>query len=163
MTNKKSLNLGFTLIELLVVVAIIAILVSVVLVSLSNAKNKGADASVKTNLNTVRGESELFFSNNDNKFLPAGGSTFAIATCPVYSASGTNMLSLDKSIAYAIAEAAKRGGNGSSCYNSSTTWSVAVGLKTSATTSWCIDSGGASKQVASAPGSAINAVTFLCN
>jgi hypothetical protein len=73
------------------------------------------------------------------------------------------MLSLDKSIAYAIAEAAKRGGNGSSCYNSSTTWSVAVGLKTSATTSWCIDSGGASKQVASAPGSAINAVTFLCN
>jgi prepilin-type N-terminal cleavage/methylation domain-containing protein len=163
MKNKKSLNRGFTLIELLVVVAIIAILVSVVLVSLSNAKNKGADASVKTNLNTVRGESELFFSNNDNKFLPAGGSTFAIATCPLYNAAGTNMLSRDKSIAYAIAEATKRGGNGNSCYNSSTAWAVAVGLKTSATTSWCIDAGGASKQVASAPGSAINAVTFLCN
>lgn len=157
------LQRGFTLIELLVVVAIIAILASVVLSSLSSAKGKGGDAAVKSNLNTVRGQTELFYSNNGNSFLPPGGSAFPIATCPAYSASATNMLAKDKVIAGAIAEAVKRGGNGSSCYNSYLIWAVAVGLKSSATASWCIDYGGNSRQVSSAPGSAINPVTFLCN
>lgn len=159
----KNFKKGFTLLELLVVVAIIAILVSVTLVALSDSRNKGADAAVKSNLNTIRGQSELFYSNNDNSFLPIGGSTFGIATCPVYNASGTNMLSKDKTIADAIAEAVKRGSNGSSCYNSGLNWAIAVGLKTNANTSWCIDSGGESKQVASVSTSAINATTFTCN
>lgn len=159
----KSFSKGFTLIELLIVVAIIGILSAVVLASLGDARNKGADAAVKSNLGTIRGQSELFSLNNGNSFLPSGGSTFAIATCPVYNASGTNMLARDKNIADAIAEAVRRGGNGSRCYNSSIAWAVAVGLKTSATASWCIDSGGNSKQVASAPATAINGTTFLCN
>lgn len=154
---------GFTLIELLMVVAIIAIIASVILVALGDSRNKGADASIKTNLGTVRGQSELFYSNNSNSFLPAGGSTFSIATCPVYNVSGTNMLSKDKVIANSIAEAVKRGMNGSSCYNSSTNWAIAVGMKTSATSSWCIDSAGKSKQVASVPSGAINNTTFTCN
>jgi len=154
---------GFTLLELLVVVAIIAIVISVTLVSLNTSKNKGADAAVKSNLSTVRGQSELFYANNDNKFLPSGGSNFGIATCPIYNASGTNMLSNNKTIADAIAEAVKRGTNGSSCYNSSLNWAVAVGLKSNATLSWCVDSGGNSKQVSSAPASAINGTTFSCN
>ena len=154
---------GFTLLELLVVVAIIAIVISVTLVALNSSKNKGADAAVKSNLNTIRSQSELFYSNNDNKFLSSDGSTFSIATCPVYNASGTNMLSKDKTIANAIAEAVKRGTNGSSCYNSSLNWAVAVGLKSNAALSWCVDSGGNSKQVASAPASAINGTTFTCN
>lgn len=161
--QKINLKKGFTLIELLMVVAIIGVLSAVVLSSLSNARTKGADASIKTNLNTVRGQSELFFSNNGNSFLPSGGSTFAIATCPAYNASGTNFLSRDRSSASAIAEAVSRGGNGSSCYNSSIAWAVAVGLKSSATASWCVDSSGASKQVAFAPASAINGSTFICN
>lgn len=163
MKNKKLYNNGFTLIELLVVVAIIAIIASVILVALGNARGKGADASVKTNLDTVRGQSELFYSNNGNSFLPAGGSNFAVATCPVYNAAGTNMLSKDKTIASAVAEAVKRGGNGSSCYNSGLAWAVAVGLKTNTSASWCVDSGGISKQTAFAPASAINGATFLCN
>ena len=59
-------SLGFTLIELLVVVAIIGILASVVLTSLGNARGKGADAAVKTNLNTVRGLSEIFYASKGN-------------------------------------------------------------------------------------------------
>lgn len=159
----KDFKRGFTLLELLIVVAIIAILASVILVALGASRDKGADAAVKSNLNTIRGQSELFYSNNDNSFLPAGGSTFSIATCPVYNASGTNMLSKDKTIADAVAEAVKRGSNGSSCYNSALNWAIAVGLKTNANTSWCVDSGGNSKQVSSAPAGAINASTFICN
>ena len=159
----KKFKKGFTLLELLVVVAIIAIITSVILVSLGDSKNKGADASVKSNLGTIRSQSEIFYSNNDNKFLPAGSSTFSIATCPAYNASGTDMLSKDKVISDAIAEAVKRGTNGSSCYNSNIAWAVAVGLKSSATASWCVDSGGNSKQVSSAPASAINGTTFSCN
>jgi len=146
----NKLKKGFTLIELLVVVAIIGILASVVLAALNDSKNKGADASVKSNLNTIRGQAELFYTNNSNSFLPSGGSTFNIATCPVYSMSGTNMLSKDKVISDAIAEAVKRGANGSSCYNSSIAWVIAVGLKSDAALSWCVDSGGMSKQVATA-------------
>jgi prepilin-type N-terminal cleavage/methylation domain-containing protein len=146
----RSFKSGFTLIELLVVVAIIAIIVSVTLIALNDSKNKGADTAVKTNLNTLRGQSELFYANNGNSFLPPSGSTFSIASCPIYDVSGTNMFSKDKITADAIAEAEKRGSNESSCYNSSIAWAVAVGLKSDATLSWCVDSGGASKQVTTA-------------
>ena len=153
---------GFTLLELLVVVAIIGILASVIFVALSDSQKKGADAAVKANLSTIRGESELFALDNNDSFLPSGGTTFGIATCPAYNVSGTDMLSKDKTIADAIAEAVKRG-TGGSCYNSSLNWVVAVGLKSNADTSWCVDSGGNSRQVASAPASAINGATFSCN
>lgn len=160
--KKINLNKGFTLIELLVVVAIIAILSAVVLSFLGNAKNRGTDAAVKANLNTIRGSSELFASNNGNSF----GSTLPLTTpCPAYNSSSTNMLQKDKTIADAIAEAVKRGDGSSACYSSSTIWVIAVGLKTSTTASplsWCVDSGGASKQVNFDPANSINSATFSC-
>lgn len=162
MFSFKKEEKGFTLLELLMVVAIIGVLTSIVLVSLTDSRNRGADAAVKSNLDTVRGQSELFYSSS-NSFLPSGGATFNIATCPAYNASGTNMLSKDKVIAEAIAEAVKRGDNGSSCYNSSINWAIAVGLKSNSALSWCVDSGGNSKQVSSAPNGAINNTTFSCN
>ena len=153
---------GFTLIELLVVVAIVGILASITLGYLGNARKKGDDTAVKSNLVTMRSVGEIFYLDNTNSYLPVGGSTFAIAACPPYNVAGTNMLSKNKNIADSIAEAVKRG-NGSSCYNSANSWAVAVGLKLIPNTSWCVDYGGNSKQVASVPGLAINAVTFLCN
>ena len=149
---------GFTLIELLVVVAIIGILASVVLVALNSAKNKGADAAVKTNLHTVANQAELFFTNG-NSFLPVGGTAIAITTpCPTYLPSGTNMFSGNKVVADALAQAVISG-NSSSCYNSSSAWAVAVGLKTNSSTSWCVDSTGAARQVAFVPSNAINGST----
>jgi prepilin-type N-terminal cleavage/methylation domain-containing protein len=55
-------NKGFTLIELLVVIAIIGILASVVLASLSSARDKGKDAAVKSQLSSMRAQAEIFYS-----------------------------------------------------------------------------------------------------
>jgi prepilin-type N-terminal cleavage/methylation domain-containing protein len=167
MNLKKGLVLrlskGFTLIELLVVVAIIGILASVVLASLSSARAKGGDAAVKTNLHTVTSQAELFYLSNNNSYLPASGTAISITTpCPTYVLGGTNMIIGNKNIADAIAEAVNRGGNGSSCYNSSSGYAVAVGLKSSASASWCVDTKGTSKQEAFAPGSAIDTTLFTC-
>ena len=63
---KKTLNRGFTLIELLVVIAIIGILASVVLASLNTARDKGADAAIKSTVNNVRAEAAIYYEDNGN-------------------------------------------------------------------------------------------------
>jgi len=156
------LNKGFSLIELMMVVAIVAFLASVTMGYLGNARKKGDDTAVKSNLATLRAVSELFFLENSNSYLPAGGSNFSLNTCPVYDASGTNMFTVNKPIADSIAEANKRGVS-SACINSSVRWVVAVGLKQEPGTSWCVDAEGAAKVINSLPSSAINQSTFTCN
>ncbi len=158
----KNLKKGFSIIELLVVIAVIGLLASITMGYLGSARKKGDDTAVKSNLATMRSVGEIFFLDNNNSYLPAGGSTFGIATCPAYNATGTNMLSKDKVIASSIAEAVLRG-IGSACYNSDSVWAVAVGLKLVPNTSWCVDVSGTAKIVNSDPASAINASTFLCN
>src|SRR5438046_347729 len=78
---------GFTLIELLVVIAIIGILSSVVLASLNTARNKGADAAVKSNIESIRPQAELYYDSNSSKYSSTGsavsvncGTTFTAST-----------------------------------------------------------------------------------
>jgi prepilin-type N-terminal cleavage/methylation domain-containing protein len=52
--KKRKFGAGFTLIELMVVVAIIALLSSIVLVSLSSARNKAKEARVQTEIHNIK-------------------------------------------------------------------------------------------------------------
>lgn len=68
---------GFTLIELLVVIAIIGILASIVMVSLSGAKQKSRDAKRQADIKSIQLALSLYYS--DNGMYPKN----------IYSTSGT--------------------------------------------------------------------------
>jgi len=68
----KNKQAGFTLIELLVVIAIIGILASVVLASLSSARNKGLDGKISSQLSSMRAQAQLYSGT---------GTAFAAAAC----------------------------------------------------------------------------------
>ncbi len=117
-------NRGFTLIELLVVIAIIGILSSVVLASLNTARNKGADAAVKSNLANARAEAELFYDSNNNTYTGVCGTGAA------------------NTIGDSVAAAADAVGTTTTgaCNANATAWAASVGLKAGGY--YCVDSSG---------------------
>jgi type IV pilus assembly protein PilE len=140
---------GFTLIELLVVIAIIGILSSVVLASLNTARNKGADAAIRSNLNNARAQAELSYDNNSNQY--------------------TNVCTdIDKSIMAAInayggatknvAIGTAGGANTVTCHNTSAGWGAEAPLKTGGF--YCVDSTGAA---ATTSASTLAANDVACN
>lgn len=80
--SKSPFQKGFTLIELLVVVAIIGILASVILASLTGAKNKAKDSSVKNSLVEFQKLLELEYDASGNYYALQPNVWFAVpATC----------------------------------------------------------------------------------
>lgn len=123
---------GFTLIELLVVIAIIGILSSVVLASLNTARSKGQDAAVKSNMNGIRAQAELYYDDNGNKYATADG----IVACTT-----SGSLFVQTNIAAAIKGIdSNNGSNSPVCYASTTGWAISSGLNSGG--SWCVDSNG---------------------
>jgi prepilin-type N-terminal cleavage/methylation domain-containing protein len=154
MMNTHTTQRGFTLIELLVVIAIIGILASVVLASLNSARDKGADAAVKSNLNNSRAQAELFYDNHTRSYDAGGG----VSVCGTASSDDIGDLVNAAKVAYggaadAFADGTASAFNTSQCHDSSTAWVAIVPLRSSLAAtpvSWCVDSTGASKQVSPA-------------
>ncbi len=121
---------GFTLIELLVVIAIIGILSSVVLASLNTARDKGADAAAKSNLNGARAQAELYYDSNSYSYASLCTSSTGIA----------------KQLAAATSSVADSSAIAEVCQASSTAWGAEVKLKAS-TKYYCVDSTGYAGEV----------------
>ena len=156
---------GFTLIELLVVIAIIGILSSVVLASLNTARNKGADAAVKSNLEQARAQAELFYDANTNSYMGTTGT----ATDVCYSGGivggivgiykSVNAAATAVGISTVTTAVATPGGAGVAvCHSSAAAWAAEVPLK-STTAYFCVDSTGTAT---TSPSSLVAASDYAC-
>ncbi len=150
-SNRRGHLRGFTLIELLVVIAIIGILSAVVLASLNTARSKGSDASVKSALDTIRTQSNLFYDSNSNSYAT---STVAAAATAAACSTAATMFVGDPTIAKAITSASSSMPTGGTITCAYTTglaaWAVHASTANPAGSEWCVDSTGVSKAESSA-------------
>lgn len=173
-TRKKCKEKGFTLLELLIVIAVIGILSSLIMVSLSTSRAKASDAAIKSDLRSLMNVAELYYVNNGNQY-GAGGP----GVCPAVSNGSPASWAVDfdpnfKKIAEHASIQAGGGDSGgglllTNCAINSQSWVIAVVLKSSNMKAWCVDSSGNSKEesltVANNPVEAFSLVgsTYTCD
>ena len=151
--NGLAAQTGFTLIELLVVIAIIGLLSSVVLASLNGARNKGADASIKSQLKSLQSQAEIVYDNavpNSYEGVCEDANIVSQVTA-AKNAGGATTVSFADATASAHDTTAV-------CHDSADAYAVEIPLKTTNTQSWCVDSDGTAK----ATSSVLPANTYLC-
>ncbi len=151
--NFSSKARGFTLIELLVVIAIIGILAGIVLAALGTTRQKGADAGIQGNLDSIRTGAEVFAGNNSNTY----GTAQAAAAVAAGNSCGSTVGSMwvDPTIAAATKAASNNAGtpvalgggvNTVACVSTPTFYLITAVLKTNPLMALCVDSTGVAKQ-----------------
>lgn len=143
---RKTLTKGFTLIELLVVIAIIGILASIVLVSLNSARNKGKDASVQSEIASLRGQAEIYYSTNST-YAGACASSGTGGLSALLSAAASSSVTNSGGVVTAAGTAGTY--QKTTCHDKADAWAAEAPLSTSASSAsvmWCADSTGTSKQ-----------------
>ena len=76
----KTKNGGFTLVEILIVVVILGILAAIVIPQFTQASTEAREASLRSNLQSVRSQIELFKIQH-NDFAPTSNATFEDQMC----------------------------------------------------------------------------------
>ena len=146
---------GFTLIELMIAIAIIVIMSSFILVSITKSVNDSADSGISLNLANVKAQAGLYYDSNDNSY-----GSFSNGQCPSMGNTKDSSVSVFNSVKImkfitdsALAAKGVVSGSGdnlviskSSCISSTYSFAAAVVLKSDVTKAWCVDSSGHSKQ-----------------
>lgn len=133
----KFKNKGFTLIELLVVIAIIGILSSIVMVSLSKARERAADAKVKAQMAGINDAAEIYYDDFDD-YGPATDDCAEVGS--MFEDSGYDVSKLvDINIYLGSASVTCRATEGPDAY------AVSIALP-SGSGFWCVDSEGSAQE-----------------
>ncbi|MEK7567725.1 MAG: type II secretion system protein [Patescibacteria group bacterium] len=131
---------GFTLIELLVVIAIIGILSSVVLASLNTARDKGANAAIKSNLANMRAQAEIIYDDTNSYATVCTNTTVLNAIAAAKQAAGAASVTVSNGTANTLVTPPT-----AACHSGVNGWAIEVPLKTSPVINYqCVDSTGQS-------------------
>lgn len=121
---------GFTLIELLVVIAIIGILSSVVLASLNTARDKGRDGAIKSSMQTIRVQSEIYYDDNGSSYGTENANCTEVFADPTIAAAIADINSNALVAASCVKANEDASGNAQE-------WAIEAGLRDG--TYWCTD------------------------
>jgi len=142
---------GFSLIELLIVIAIIGILSTIILNSLSTSRARAYDSKVKQQLTNFRTAAEMYFSNHDNTYGPATNTCGGVTNTTVFN----NFESTSGSPGLYIAAGNLPDFSQVTCDSTDSAYAIKVTLY-SGNEYWCVDNKGFSGLVSGMPASGIS-------